>query len=82
MAVVAVVVVTVEAVFAVAICPIEAAAAGTAEVARDSDFEARNTVLDEVAVTTSSDTSTSGNSGRGNCMLARGAVSAAIRASA
>ena len=76
----AVVVVTVEAVFAVAICPIEAAAAGTAEVARDSDFEARDTVLDEVAVTTSSDTS--GNLGRGNCMLGRGAVSAAIRASA
>ena len=76
----AVVVVTVEAVFAVAICPIEAAAAGTAEVARDSDFEARDTVLDEVAVTTSSDTC--GNSGRGNCMLGGGAVSAAIRGSA
>ena len=73
-------VVTVEAVLAVPIRPIEAAAPGTAEVARDSDFEARDTVLDEVAVTTSSDTS--GNSGKGNCMLGRGAVSAAIRASA
>ena len=54
----------------------EAAAAGAAGVARDSDFEARDTVVEEVAVTTSSDAS--GNSGRGNCMLGRGAVSAAI----
>jgi len=76
---VAAVVVIVEAVFAVAICPIEAAAAGTAELARDSESEARDTVLDEVAATMSSDAS--GNSGRGNWMLERGAVSAAIRAS-
>jgi hypothetical protein len=73
---VAVVVVIVEAVFAVAICPIEAAAAGTAGLAKDSESETRDTVLDEVAVTTSS--VASGNSGRGNCMRGRGAVSAAI----
>ena len=75
----AVVVVIVEAVFAVAICPIEAAVSATAGLGRDSESEARDTVLDEVAVTTCSDAS--GNSGRGNCMLERGAVSAAIRAS-
>jgi hypothetical protein len=73
---VAVVVVIVEAVFAVAICPIEAAVAGTAGLARDGESEARDTVLDEVAVTTSSDAS--GNSGRGNWMWGRKPGSATI----
>jgi len=75
---VAVVVLTVEAGLAVAICPIEAAA-GTAGLARESESAALDTVLDELAVTTFFDTS--GNSGRGSCMLGRGAVSAVIGAS-
>jgi hypothetical protein len=63
---VAVVVVIVEAVFEVATCPMEAAAVGTAGLASESESEARETVLDEVAVTTSSDASD--NSGTGSCI--------------
>ena len=75
----AVVVVVVEPAFAVATCPMETAAGGIVGVEKESDFEARETVLDGVAITTSSDTS--GDSGRGNEMLGEGAVPAAIRAS-
>jgi len=56
-------VVIVDDVLDVPICPIDAAA-GTAGLARESESEARDTVLDEVAVTTSSDAS--GKSGSGN----------------
>ncbi len=77
----AVVVVIVEAVFSVATCPMEAADAvvGTAGLARDGESEASDTVLDEVAVTTSADTS--GTLARGHCMLETGTLSAAIRIS-
>jgi len=74
-----VVVVIVDAVLAVATCPIEAAVAGTAGLARASESEARDTVLDEVAVITSSEDS--GNSGSGNWMLGRGVASAVTRVS-
>ena len=71
----AVVVVIVAAAFAVATWPMEVAVSGTAEVARDGEFEARDTVLDEVDVTTSSEAS--GKSSSGACTLGSGAVWAA-----